>query len=614
MRMKGSKTAQPVKVSFSQLRNVAFLLRYGWRAAPLYMALSFFYAAYQQALIFFEHTYSIKFFTDSIQFGRPFGPVLTYIAVISALVGMSLLFGAIYYQYFQPRALERIAAGMRREFHAKAGSVDIDCYDDPAYYNDFVWVLNRAPERFEKTMRQTYNLIGAITAVLFSGVFILLTDPLGVVFVVISVVGTYVLQTRLGALNFEQDRELAVGQRRQAYVSRVFYTADAAKEIRLTPVSDELLGMFDASGAEMEATVRRRAPRMARLGFLGEFAFSRLTLDGLYVLWVVYRVLVRHDLTYGDIVALFHSTSRMKNCLENAASFVAEFGEAALFVEKARTFLARPARLVAPAAPRPLPSGEWTISLRDVCFGYPGSERLILDHVSLDIPSGQSLALVGHNGAGKTSLVKLLMRLYDPTSGAILVNGIDIREFDPAAYRERVGVIFQDFQLFAASVAENVAMDRLPEDDPRLTSVRASLVQSGFGDRLTKMGAGLATPLTREFDDAGENLSGGEAQKLAIARVVHKTAALSILDEPSSALDPISEYQLNETMQQASRGSTVVYISHRLSTTRLAGLVCLLEGGRIVERGTHDELMRLGGAYSRMFNLQAARYRPPVEA
>jgi ATP-binding cassette subfamily B protein len=222
--------------------------------------------------------------------------------------------------------------------------------------------------------------------------------------------------------------------------------------------------------------------------------------------------------------------------------------------------------------------------------------------------------LVGHNGAGKTSLVKLLMRLYDPTSGAILVNGIDIREFDPAAYRERVGVIFQDFQLFAASVAENVAMDRLPEDDPRLTSVRASLVQSGFGDRLTKMGAGLATPLTREFDDAGENLSGGEAQKLAIARVVHKTAALSILDEPSSALDPISEYQLNETMQQASRGSTVVYISHRLSTTRLAGLVCLLEGGRIVERGTHDELMRLGGAYSRMFNLQAARYRPPVEA
>lgn len=595
------------------LRNVAYLLKYGWMACPGFMLTAFVYAVYQPVLIFFEHRYSVKFFIDSIQFSRPYGPVLLYICVITAFVTLNLAFGAYYHHHLKPKNLEKIYARMRSDMYRKAGSVDLECYDDPKYYNDFVWALNQAPERFSAAFEETCQMIDALTTVACTGVFIVTTDPVGLAFVAFSVVSTTLAEAKIGKLRHVLDRARAPGQRKQAYVSRVFYTADAAKEIRLTSVSDLLLKEYDGAADRIEDAVRQHAPAQVRFSILSDLLFQHLPQELFYTGWIIFRALVLGNISYGDTVALMGSTNWMKTRLERIAMLVQEYGTASLYVEKVRTFFGRESRVVAPAHPAPLPGGRWDISLRNVSFAYPGSDRKIVDNVTLDISGGASLALVGHNGAGKTTLVKLLMRLYDPTEGSITVNGTDIREFDPVSYRERIGVVFQDFQIFAASVAENVAMDHVLPSDERLPEIARSLRQSGFGSRLGGMKNGLSTKLTREFDDAGENLSGGEAQKLAIARVVLKGASLAILDEPSSALDPISEYQLNETMQAAAERSTVVYISHRLSTTRLAGYVCLLEQGRIVERGTHDELMGMNGAYARMFELQAARYRPPVE-
>ena len=230
----------------------------------------------------------------------------------------------------------------------------------------------------------------------------------------------------------------------------------------------------------------------------------------------------------------------------------------------------------------------------------------MIKNVSIKLDAREKLALVGYNGAGKTTLIKLIMRLYDPTEGTILMNGVDIRDYDVKQYRHYMGVVFQDFNLYAATVAENVVMGEV--DDRNAKKVVKALESCGFKERLDSMENGIHTVLTKEFDDSGAILSGGEGQKIAIARAIYKDSGLIILDEPSSALDPIAEYNFNCYMAEAAKQSTVIFISHRLSTTRLADRIIMLENGRLCEEGTHNELIERNGKYAEMWHTQADKY------
>ena len=223
----------------------------------------------------------------------------------------------------------------------------------------------------------------------------------------------------------------------------------------------------------------------------------------------------------------------------------------------------------------------------------------------MTVKAGQKIALVGYNGAGKSTLVKLLLRLYDVSGGDIFINGKSIKDYTLCSYRNKFGTVFQDFQLYAADIAENVLTDEYSEgDQPR---VLEALKNSGFEERLSSLKEGIHTPLTKEFDQNGINLSGGEAQKVAISRVFAKDCEIVILDEPSSALDPMTEYELNNTLMTA-LDKTVIIISHRLSTTRMADVIYMLENGEIIEQGSHDELMQTGDKYAEMFLKQAEKY------
>ena len=249
------------------------------------------------------------------------------------------------------------------------------------------------------------------------------------------------------------------------------------------------------------------------------------------------------------------------------------------------------------------------------CQDTEGQDKLrteeVLHDVSLTLRRGEKLAIVGYNGAGKTTLIKLVMRLYDPTSGRILYNGQDIREFDLADYRAHIGAVFQDYCLFAATVAENVMGGRYDASPESEAAVRKALDSASFTERLATLEKGLDTPLTRELDENGVNLSGGEAQKIAIARVFVRPYELIIMDEPSSALDPVAEYELNHSILNAAdrQDRTVIFISHRLSTTRFADRILLFANGCLRESGSHDRLMELNGLYAEMFRMQAEKYR-----
>ncbi|MGN1248613.1 MAG: ABC transporter ATP-binding protein [Candidatus Spyradocola sp.] len=249
---------------------------------------------------------------------------------------------------------------------------------------------------------------------------------------------------------------------------------------------------------------------------------------------------------------------------------------------------------------------EYELELRDVSFRYPGQQNWALRHVSLRLRIGERLAVVGLNGSGKTTLVKLLARLYDPTEGIITLNGIDIRKYDLAEYRSLFSVVFQDFKLLSFPIGQNVTASAAFDAQ----KARDSLIKSGFGDRLETLPQGLSTPLYQDFSEDGVEISGGEAQKIALARALYKNAPFIVLDEPTAALDPIAEADVYARFDAIVGNRTALYISHRLSSCRFCDDIAVFEDGRIVQRGSHAGLLASGGLYARLWHAQAQYYRP----
>ena len=326
----------------------------------------------------------------------------------------------------------------------------------------------------------------------------------------------------------------------------------------------------------------------------------------LVIIYAGYRVLISHTISAGIFVVLVNAINQMVHSLEYLMHLFTTMQRDGMFVQNFRDFMDYEPK-ISQSQQGILPSGEpHTLELRHVCFTYEGSDQPVLQDINLTLRPGETVALVGHNGAGKTTLIKLLLRLYDPTVGEILLDGVDIRRYSVEEYRRLFGTVFQDYRVFAMSAAENVLMH--PVQPQEYDSVAQALRNAGVYDKIMESPKGLDAMLTREFDDDGLVLSGGEFQKLAIARLYAAGCEFAVLDEPSSALDPIAEYEMFENLKKVCADKTVVFISHRLASAVLADQVYLLEHGRVIERGTHDSLMKANGHYAEMFQMQAKMY------
>ena len=318
--------------------------------------------------------------------------------------------------------------------------------------------------------------------------------------------------------------------------------------------------------------------------------------------YIGYQTIEKGVLSPSDFVSTFNGAAQISaSVLYLTVYALRGFTERSKMIEKYRTFLKTDFKIK--DGPHTATNEKCeTIELRNVSFTYPGNDSPTLKNINMTMKPGEKIALVGYNGAGKTTLTNLLLRLYDVTDGEIVIGGRDIREETVASHRDRFAAVFQDFKIFGATMGENVAL-QVNYDEKR---VLEALKDAGFGKPLPE---GTETVLLREFDDDGMSLSGGEEQKVSIARAFYKKCPYVILDEPSANLDPVSEYELNASMTEAAADKTVVFISHRLSTTRHADRIYMMEKGEIVESGTHEELMALDGKYAYMFNLQAEKYK-----
>ena len=533
--------------------------------------------------------------------------VVNFLLIVFGAWAVSFLLSGIYQNLVSQKGLPKIEKKLRDMMYAKVKELDLECYDDPGYYNEFVLSVSEAEKSITRTHQILESIFSGMTALITRGVFFLTTDWPSMFFILVSFALTFIFSQILNKVNFSNRIEKNPHERKRAYVHRVFYLNEYAKELRLNPdIAGRLFEEFDESNRKIRDVEGKYARKRTVLGFVSNYLTNNFISDVIYISYLVFRAAVSRAISYSSVVVLWNTSGGLKRNLHDIAGVVPQIAENSLYIEKIRGFLDYKQKITSKRN-LPVPEKQGTLELRNVSFGYNENDGYILNNISLMIHPGERVALVGYNGAGKTTLIKLIMRLYDPNEGEILYNGIDIRDYDVHEYRSRIGTIFQDFRIFAATVGENVVLDKDEEtiEKESRPAVLKALEYSGFKERLDKLSNGLATELTTEFEQEGIDLSGGESQKLAIARAFFKDAHMVILDEPSSALDPIAEYQLNKTMLQAAEGKSVVFISHRLSTTRHADRILMMENGRVIEEGNHDELIRLQGKYAAMWKAQA---------
>jgi ATP-binding cassette, subfamily B, bacterial len=586
------------------IANNLFILKVCFREAPYYSWRTLTNVARNRVIVFIEHIYMIGWVINSIIDKRPFWQVMVFITTVFVCVTLSEnVWGLIVGNRIAPVARQKIYRAMRKELYLKAARLDLSCYDDPSFYNDFVWAMGEVSTRTDKVLETASNFIGHLVSIVVVGTYMFTQDIAGLFFVAVAFLGVLYFSARSNNLRLDLNERMKPHERKRDYISRILYLSDYAKEIRLNNIKGHIYKEFDRTVSHLDKEARKGTLRLSVYGFLINYVFNDLVVDGAYLLYLLYKTIVLKLIAYGTMVTLYNSCNQIKNSFINLSRSIPQFQENSLYIDKIRHFLDYEVTVKSPKLAAPAPKTIEQIELRNVSFSYEKSETL--KNINLTIRKGEKIALVGYNGAGKTTLIKLLMRLYDPTSGQIIYGGHDIREYDLEEYHNVFQTVFQDYQLFAATVGENIIMDSLP-----LNSERAfhSARQSGFYDKLSALEQGYETALTREFDGNGAILSGGESQSLVITRALYKDSQVVILDEPSSALDPIAEYNLNRLMFELGSDKTVITISHRLSTTRMSDRIYMLENGEIIEYGTHEELMALGKKYAEMFTLQAEKY------
>ncbi|MBQ9131788.1 MAG: ABC transporter ATP-binding protein, partial [Clostridia bacterium] len=466
----------------------------------------------------------------------------------------------------------------------------------------YVKAMDEALDRVRNVMGTLDNLIWNIISLLCNSLLLFVIDPWLIVFGVFPLVLGFVRRwgNRLKHDHAAADKFL---KRRNQYVRRTFYLNDYAKEMRIGGMHERMLRELTEVYRDAKALWRKYGIKRGIARFLQNAGLEVVTVLGAMT-YAVWRTTGVGAMSIGDCIVILNSIGTISYCLNTMVQTFAEFGEHALFLEDVRYFLDyEPKMQEDPTAPVAL-GGD--IVMEHVDFRYEGAEEDTLHDISLHIKVGEHIALVGQNGSGKTTLVKLLLRLYDPTGGVIRLDGRDIKEYRLSSYRDHYSCVLQDFKVFSLSVRENVVLRRPCEEDAAL--VTDALHESGAWGKIETLEAGIESTLTREFDDEGINLSVGEQQKVSLARVFAERTPCVILDEPSSALDPIAEHLMFENMMRAAHGRSVIFISHRLSSAVDADRIYLMDHGRITEMGSHRELMEKNGRYAEMFRLQAENY------
>ena len=553
----------------------------------------------------FYSAFFMRFVINSLQSGDSFGRIMIFVAIVTVVACAMSFYDKFLVGYRFPINNVIVNKELYKLLFKKSRNVELECFENSEFYDKYTLAMEKADTRLVETVHAVFNTIFGAIAGVCAFVFMFQVDKISVLFLIFPAIGNFVFNRMISHIDYDRNKDMNPHNRRIAYINRVMYLPEYAKEMRLTDVFSLMRRQYKESITGLADVTKKYTKKAMVLHWLYVMFTFTFIFEGLLI-YGAFCTLVRGSMSLAQLSVITSMMVSTTWILIGFTESLTSLFKNGLFIEYLRTFLEYKEKI--PENYEGIDPGTEikTLEFRDVSFSYKDKE--VLSHLNMEFRGGKTYALVGHNGAGKTTLIKLLLRLYDPTEGEILLNGRNIKEYDLKKYRALFATAFQDNRMFSMSVTDNVVMGENIPEAKKTERVEEALKLSGAYDKVMSLKHGMGTTLTNEFDDEGAVLSGGESQKVVVARAFVKQCPFKVLDEPSSALDPIAEATLFDNIYETCKDNTLVFISHRLSSVQNADWVYLLSDKTVKEEGTHRMLMEKHGLYADMYTKQAKNY------
>lgn len=588
------------RVKTSIVKMNLYVLKYVFKFCPVYVIFALLSITTSVILALSEVNLiakAISLVIDNSDINLLYKSLIKYVIII----GICYIIKILYTRFIMQRYRMIYRKKMQTFLFSKVKHIDMESYDNPEFYDKFSRALGDSTWRGMAVFNTFVDFVESIAIAVALGTYVLLTDAILIVIVLVSAIINVFVINFVNKTWYKVYRESERSRRYQFYVRRTFYQQRFAAEIKTTNVGKLLIDRFEDATDDIEKCYIKAEKKLLLPNVISSFS-ENLIQQALSYIYLAYKLF--NGLAVSVFTATVNATFKFSSNFTRAISVYTYLREHSyyindfLWITNYEPSIEKNSGLIA--------SDFEKLEIKDISFKYPLGDKNSLNHLSMTLTKGEKIAIVGDNGGGKTTLIKQLLRFYNPTEGIILYNGIDLREYNEASIREKYSIVYQDFQIYALTVAENVLMRKVKsKDDEEI--VKRALESVGLLEKVESLKDGIYTKVTREFDREGATFSGGENQRLVIARVFASNASVYVLDEPTSSLDPLSEEKINKLILQ-NTNKTMIIIAHRLSTVVDADKIYLIREGSIVEEGTHAELMKLGGRYNEMFTTQTELY------